>query len=250
MKEILANTGWAYAREHMEKFDGERLAEKLDNEETETNSATGQNRWTDTAMELTAHQNFELLKSASARGPEAQGHRPLSSAICRTRMIRGGNMRGRRNTGRQTYSVTGITVGQRRNTRHKPRAAKSKTDKPPSRVPPDEKTLTVKMPQTAGSSQPVPLWHQASSTDEASSSEQLTSASSASASSDAKMPSPTKTPGELDDSDLVDPLKHLHKHFIPNKGGTSAPAEQTSGEGYDPRAIEDMEADYTGQHST
>ena len=39
----------------------------------------------------------------------------------------------------------------------KSRAAKSKVDKLPPQVPSDEKTLTVKMPQTAGSTEPLPL---------------------------------------------------------------------------------------------
>ena len=72
MKEVLANTGWAQVRENLEKFDQGRLSEKLDQEETETNAVSSQNKWTDMAMELTARQNFDLLKS---RVQEAQKRR-------------------------------------------------------------------------------------------------------------------------------------------------------------------------------
>ena len=63
LKVILANMGWAQERESLDRLDPGRLAEKLDHEEVEAESATEQNKWTDTAMELMARRNFELLKS-------------------------------------------------------------------------------------------------------------------------------------------------------------------------------------------
>ena len=73
------------------------------------------------------------------------------------------------------------------------RAAKSKVEKLLPRIPPDKKMLTVKMPQTTSSAEPLPLWCQASSSDWSSSSEQPTPPSSAPvSSSDAQTPSPMK----------------------------------------------------------
>ena len=40
------------------------------------------------------------------------------------------------------------------------------------------------------------------------------------------------------------------KHYIPDQGESPALTGQASEDTYDPRDIEDMEADYTGQHST
>ena len=66
------------------------------------------------------------------------------------------------------------------------------------------------------------------------------------------MPSPKKMPGDLDDSSVVDPISELHKHFVPNQSDTAAANVEkgTSGEGYDPCAIEAMEEEYEGRHST
>ena len=63
MKEVLANTGWAQVRENLEKFDNGALNEKLNQEESEAKAVTNQNKWTDTTMELTARQNFELIQT-------------------------------------------------------------------------------------------------------------------------------------------------------------------------------------------
>ena len=136
------------------------------------------------------------------------------------------------------------------------RAAKAKAGPLPPRIPPDEKTLTVKMPSSAGSTEPRPLRGQPLSSDGNSSSEQLTPPSSTQASSDAQTPSPSKSPKntddaeELNETDVVDPLAALREHYIPDQNVPSAPTEATTVEDYDPRHIENMEADYEGQHSS
>ena len=140
--------------------------------------------------------------------------------------------------------------------RNQVRVAKTKAEKLPPRIPPDEKTLTVKMPQTTDSTEPLPLRRTAPSADGSSSSEQPTQSSSAPASSDAQTPSPTKTPKDADELeefnelDDVDPLAEMRKHYVPDQNVPSAPTGQAAEEAYDPRHIEDMEADYEGQHSS
>ena len=147
------------------------------------------------------------------------------------------------------------------------RAAKAKAEKLPPRIPPDEKTLTVKMPQTTFSTQPLPLRCTAPSADGSSSSEQPTQSSSVPASpdalmpstqsSDAQTPSPTKTPKDADELeefnelDEVDPLAEMRTHYVPDQNAPSPlTGEAVAEEAYDPRHIEDMEADYEGQHSS
>ena len=70
------------------------------------------------------------------------------------------------------------------------------------------------------------------------------------------MPSPTKTPKDADELeefnelDDVDPLAEMRKHYVPDPNVPSPPTGQAAEEAYDPRHIEDMEADYEGQHSS
>ena len=160
MREILANTGWAVVWENMEKLDKGMLIEKLEGEKAETRSATNQNKWTDTAMELTARQNFELLKT---RVREAQKRR---DAAAHHQLLQD------EGEGRQQYKMKQYERKKKhretdleRDRRHRQsdkeheaqaQVAKIKADKLPSRVPPKEKTLTIKMRDKAGPSEPKP----------------------------------------------------------------------------------------------
>ena len=116
--------------------------------------------------------------------------------------------------------------------------AKARAGLLPPHVPPTEKTLTVKMPQSASSAEPQPLRHQPPSSDGSSSSKQPTPSSSTLASSDAQTPSPTKMPqdaGELDEMEGdVDPLAKMRKHYIPGQSVSSASMEPATEEAYDP----------------
>ena len=126
----------------------------------------------------------------------------------------------------------------------------------PPRVPPNEKTLTVKMPQSVGSARPQPPHHQPPPSEGNSSPKQPTPPSSAPASSDAQTlgTSPTKMSqdaGELDEMEGdVDPLAKMRMHYIPDQSVLSALTELAVKEAYDPRHIENMKADYEGQHSS
>ena len=228
-----------------------------------------QNKWTDMTMELTAHQNFELLQT---RVREARKHR---DAAIRHQQAQDGEERQRRHEMEQfekEQHKREQRERERKSKRHREtdlewdrchrrldkehqsqvRVAKTKAEKLPPRIKPEEKTLTVKMPQSTGLTELLPLQCQAPSSDGSSSSKQPTPSSSALASSDAQTPSPTNMPkdaGELDEFnklDDVDPLEEMQKHYIPDQTVPSALPE----EAYNPRHIENMEADYKGQHSS
>ena len=160
MREILANTGWAVVWENMEKLNEGMLIEKLEGEKAETRSATNQNKWTDTAMELTAHQNFELLKT---RVREAQKCRDTAAH----HQLLQDDGEGRRQYEMKHYErkKKHRETDMERDRRHhrsekeheaQARVAKTRADKLPSQVPPKEKTLTIKMPDKAGPSELKP----------------------------------------------------------------------------------------------
>ena len=55
---------------------------------------------------------------------------------------------------------------------------------------------------------------------------------------------------EFNELDDVDPLEEMRKHYVLDQNVPSAQTGQTAEDTYDPHDIEDMEADYAGQHST
>ena len=224
MKEVLANTGWAQIQEQLEKSDEGGLDEKLYKEEAEASAVSNQNKWTDMTMELTAHQNFELLQSrvrearkhrdATVRHRQAQNEEERRRHDEMRRFAKEQREREQRQCEREQcerekeskkHRETDLERDRRhrwsdKEHRNQVQVAKTKAEKLPPRIPPDEKTLTVKMSQTTDLTEPLPLRCTAPSADGSSSSEQPTQSSSAPASSDAQTPSPTKTPMNLKSS--------------------------------------------------
>ena len=287
MKEVLGNTGWARVREHMETFDDNTLAELLDKEEDYRRAANNQNKWTDAAMEARALQNFNLLRDrvkearkrreAAVRRQQAQKdgewrrHLEMKQyeADQRAKEQREREEERKREAEREHereqrhrhHSKTRRETDLERDGRHRrsdknrqkqSRAAKERAEKPPVRLPPEEKTLTVTLPKPARSAEPIPLRRDTPSSDETSSSARPTSSTGTPVSSDTQSPSPTKTPkdvgtlDEFNELDDVDPLRDLRPHFVPDQD----PEPQTETESsYDPRDIEAMEADYEGTPS-
>ena len=260
LREILANTGWADMRELLENMDEGKLQEKLYHEEAEASVVENQNKWTNMTMELTARHNFELLQS---RIREARKRR---DALVRRRQAQSEEER-RRQSEMRRFAMEQRAREQRqhereqreckkhretdleRDRRHRRsdkehrdqvRVAKAKAEKLPPRIPPDEKTLTVKMPQTTFSTQPLPLWCTALSADGSSSSEQQAQSPDAQMSSaqspDAHTPSPTKTPEDAEDLeefnelDEVDPLAEMRELTLPDRDVPSPPMEAEEAE--------------------
>ena len=257
MKEILANTGWAVVWENMEKLDEGRLNEKLEEEKAETRSVMNQNRWNDTAMEVTARQNFELLKT---RVREAQKHRDAAAH----RQLLQDDGEGRRQYEMKPYErrKKHRETDMERDRRHRrsdkeheaqARAAKARADKPPalsSTQGEDSDHQDACQGRPEGTETRV---CRTPSPEETPSHEEPTPPSSAPASSDAQSLSPTeasKDAGDLDESSCTDPITEMCMHYLPDPGEPSILTEPASEDMYDPRDIEDMEADYTGQHST
>ena len=278
MKEILGNTGWAQIREDLEKFDDGKLNEKLIQEETEVRAVTNQNKWTDTTMELTARHNSELIqirvreackcRAATLHHQQTQDEgerrrwedmkwfeREQRQREQEERDRERGQSKSRKH--RET-DLEWDRCHRRSDKEHHSQvlAAKARAGPLPPRVPPNEKMLTVKMPQSAGLAKPQPPHHQPPPSEGNSSPEQPTPPSSAPASSDAQMlgTSPTKMSqdaGELDEMEGdMDPLAEMRMHYIPDQSVPSALTEPAAKEAYDPCHIENMEADYKGQHSS
>ena len=289
LREILANTRWADMRELLENTDEGKLQEKLYQEEAEASTVQNQNEWTDMSMELTARHNFELLQSRvrearkcrdtlvrrqQAQSEEERQRQSEMRCFATEQRAREQRQHEREQRERKKHRETDLEQDRRhrrsdKEHRDQVRAAKAKAEKLPPRIPPDEKTLTVKMPQTTFSTQPLPLRRTAPSADGSSSSEQPAQPSSTPASPDAQMssaqssdaqtPSPTKTPKDVDELeefnelDEVDPLAEMRELYFPDLNAPSPPTEveeAAAEEDYDPRHIEDMEADYEGQHSS
>ena len=176
LREILANTGWADMRELLENTDEGKLQEKLYQEEAEASAVQNQNKWTDMTMELTARHHFELLQSrvrkARKRRDALVRHRQAQSEEERRRQsemrhfameqrAREQRQREREQCECKKHRETDLERDQRhrrsdKEHRDQVRAAKAKVEKLPPRIPPDKKTLTVKMPQTTFSTQPLP----------------------------------------------------------------------------------------------
>ena len=299
LREILANTGWADMRELLENTDEGKLQEKLYQEEAEASAIENQNKWTDMTMELMARHNFELLQSRvrearkrrdalvrrrQAQSEEERQRQSEMRHFVMEQRAREQRQHEREQRERKKHRETDLERDRRhrrsdKEHRDQVRAAKAKAEKLPPRIPPDEKTLTVKMPQTMFSTQPLPLRRTAPSADGSSSSEQPAQPSSAPASPDAQMssaqssdahtPSPTKTPKDADELEEfnelneVDPLAEMRELYLPDRDVPSPPTEAEEaavegavaegtavGEAYNPRHIEAMEADYEGQHSS
>ena len=274
MREVLGNTGWARVREHMEKFDDNNLAEKLEKEESERRAVINQNKWTDAAMEMKARQNFDLLhirvKEARKRRDAAIRRQQLQKddewrrhlemkqyqAEQRAKEQREREREQKHRHQSKTHRETDLERDRRyrrsdKDRQKQSRAAKSRAEKPPTRIPPEEKTLTVTLLKAAGSTAPVPLRRDTPSSDETSSSARPTSSTGTLASLDTQSLSPTKTPKdesaieEFNELDEEDPLRDLRPHYIPDPDDPPAPAETS----YDPRDIEAMEVDYEGTPS-
>ena len=238
-------------------------------------------------MELTARQNFELLQwrvrearkcrdatvhRRQAQNEEERWRHDEMRQFAKEQHEREQREREKESKKHRETDLERDRCHRRSDKEHRNqvRAAKTKAEKLPPRIPPDEKTLTVKMPQTTDLTEPLPLRRTALSADGSSSSEQptqsssapvspdaqtpSTQSSSAPASSDAQTPSPTKMPKDADkleefnELDDVDPLAEIRKHYVPNQNVPSPPMGQAAEEAYDPHHIEDMEADYEGQH--
>ena len=276
MKEILGNTGWVQIREDLEKFDNGKLNEKLVQEVTEVRAVANQNEWTDMAMELTARQNFKLIqiRVQEARKCRATTLRRQQTHDEGERRRREDMKRFKREQRQREQEECDCEKGQSKSRKHQETdleqdrrhrrsdkehhsqvlAAKARAGPLPPCIPPNEKTLTIKMPQSAGSARPQPLHHQPPPSEGNSSPEQPTPSSSAPVSSNAQMPgtSPTKMSqdaGELDEMEGdVDPLFEMRMHYIPDQSVPSALMEPAVRKAYDSHHIENMEVDYEGQH--
>ena len=114
---------------------------------------------------------------------------------------------------------------------------------PPPPIPlhllPQEKTLTMKMPPSPMSSVPVSICHPEATPQRTSSSSEGPWAPGMSRSS----PSPMKGVDLLDSTDVIDPLQHFQKYYLPDEAEMDEPDENS-------RAISEMELEYARIPST
>ena len=87
------------------------------------------------------------MQGSCSPSPAVAGRGGEEASVRRGRSMRKGKsyMGRRRKAGRRTWSGIDVTIRQKRNARHRPGWPNPRQTSRPPRVPPDEKTLTVKM---------------------------------------------------------------------------------------------------------